>query len=290
MCGCAASSMRRVWRTTTTITSSPAAIPTTSRTYVNIEISGLPPKGSKSLTRLRGARKAYKEFFSNPQQPNMHLPGMSSDFYDPPIPVEVEGSLFFDMSHRGPGRRACTRTSRRSGKSTPSPGSCSSRRVSREDEKRTRKRAKRKRATSSRARPGLPKPESVVAEKTFVSPKGRMYRILTTTETDPYDPPVPGKNRNRDCFPSSAAAPCGWQPKEDQSMYTMIRSIPLSNLLRTQAPALFLSFVIAELFYKFHSFTLECLAFLGTWFVIDAAITAVGARFAPGALPTHGQQ
>jgi hypothetical protein len=29
------------------------------------------------------------------------------------------------------------------------------------------------------------------------------------------------------------------------------------------------SLFIAELFYKFHSFTLECLAFLATWYVAD---------------------
>jgi hypothetical protein len=46
-------------------------------------------------------------------------------------------------------------------------------------------------------------------------------------------------------------------------------------LLTAQAPALVLSFVLAELFYKFHSFTLECLAFLATWFVIDAVLTTV---------------
>jgi hypothetical protein len=58
-------------------------------------------------------------------------------------------------------------------------------------------------------------------------------------------------------------------------MYTLLRSIPMHTLLATQAPALLASFVIAELFYKFHSFTLECLAFLATWFVIDAALTAI---------------
>ena len=58
-------------------------------------------------------------------------------------------------------------------------------------------------------------------------------------------------------------------------MYTLLRSIPLRTLLATQAPALIASFVIAELFYKFHSFTLECLAFLATWFVIDAVITTI---------------
>ena len=58
-------------------------------------------------------------------------------------------------------------------------------------------------------------------------------------------------------------------------MYTLFRSFPMRTLLSTQAPALLGSFVIAELFYKFHSFTLECLAFLATWFVIDALVTGV---------------
>ena len=39
-------------------------------------------------------------------------------------------------------------------------------------------------------RPGLPKEDSVVEEKPFVSPKGRRYRILRTDETDPYDKPA----------------------------------------------------------------------------------------------------
>jgi hypothetical protein len=33
---------------------------------------------------------------------------------------------------------------------------------------------------------------------------------------------------------------------------------------------LLLAFVVAELFYKFHSFTLECAAFLSTWYVFEA--------------------
>jgi hypothetical protein len=56
-------------------------------------------------------------------------------------------------------------------------------------------------------------------------------------------------------------------------MYTLIRNIPLHQLLTLQAPAFLVSFVIAELFYKFHSFTLECLAFLATWFAIDAVVS-----------------
>jgi hypothetical protein len=37
--------------------------------------------------------------------------------------------------------------------------------------------------------PGLPDPKSVVSERVFISPKGRRYRILRTTDKDPYDPP-----------------------------------------------------------------------------------------------------
>ncbi len=55
-------------------------------------------------------------------------------------------------------------------------------------------------------------------------------------------------------------------------MYTLIRSVPLRQLLLQQVPSLAISLVIAELFYKFHSFTLECAAFLATWYVIDVAI------------------
>ncbi len=66
--------------------------------YMTMELSGLPPQDSEHFSRLEGAREAYKEFFGD------DLPGASYDFYDPPIPVEVEGSLFFDMSHRSGSR------------------------------------------------------------------------------------------------------------------------------------------------------------------------------------------
>lgn len=55
-------------------------------------------------------------------------------------------------------------------------------------------------------------------------------------------------------------------------MYTLTRLIPTRQLLLQQAPTLGMSLLIAELFYKFHSFTLECIAFLATWYVLDAAM------------------
>lgn len=62
------------------------------------------------------------------------------------------------------------------------------------------------------------------------------------------------------------------------AMYTLMRSVTLRQLLMEQAPALFSAFVIAELFYKFHSFTLECMAFLATWYITDFIIHFVGTR------------
>ncbi len=61
-------------------------------------------------------------------------------------------------------------------------------------------------------------------------------------------------------------------------MYTLIRSVRIPELLLQQAPPLGLSLVIAERFYKFHSFTLECLAFLGTWYALDAAVHLIWRR------------
>lgn len=61
--------------------------------YMTMELSGLPPASGASFAKLKAARDAYKAFFGN------DLPGMTYDFYDPPIPVKLEGSLFFDISH-----------------------------------------------------------------------------------------------------------------------------------------------------------------------------------------------
>ncbi len=55
-------------------------------------------------------------------------------------------------------------------------------------------------------------------------------------------------------------------------MYTLFRMLPAKRLAYEQVPALALAWVIAELFYKFHSFTLECAAFLATWSVVDVVI------------------
>ena len=63
-------------------------------------------------------------------------------------------------------------------------------------------------------------------------------------------------------------------------MFELIRSTSLRQLLARQAPALAGSLLIAELFYKFGSFTLECLGFLATWFVLDALFAAIARALA----------
>ena len=62
----------------------------------------------------------------------------------------------------------------------------------------------------------------------------------------------------------------------DRDMFELLRSSTLRQLLARQAPAFALSLIVAELFYKFGSFTLECLGFLATWFVLDAVFAQIG--------------
>ena len=65
--------------------------------YMTMELSGLPPAGALSLPQLKAARDAFKKFFK--AGAGGALPGLTYDFYQPPIPVQIDGSLFFDMSH-----------------------------------------------------------------------------------------------------------------------------------------------------------------------------------------------
>jgi hypothetical protein len=53
-------------------------------------------------------------------------------------------------------------------------------------------------------------------------------------------------------------------------MFNLLRGANARSLLKTEAPSLAASLLIAELFYKFHSFLLESLAFLATWYVVGA--------------------
>jgi len=68
----------------------------TEEIYMTMELSGLPPSNNPSFARLKAARDAFKKFYKDI---GANPPGMTYDFYQPPISVKVEGSLFFDMSH-----------------------------------------------------------------------------------------------------------------------------------------------------------------------------------------------
>ncbi len=62
-------------------------------------------------------------------------------------------------------------------------------------------------------------------------------------------------------------------------MYTLIRHTGLQRALRAEAVPLLLSFIVAEAFYKFHSFTLETGAFLLTWLAVSWAANAIESHF-----------
>jgi hypothetical protein len=56
-------------------------------------------------------------------------------------------------------------------------------------------------------------------------------------------------------------------------VYTLVRHLRRDQVLFAEAPAFVVSLFIAEWFYKFHSFSLECLAFLATWLVLSCLLS-----------------
>lgn len=138
----------------------PAMLP---EMYMTMEVSGLPGARSASFTRLKSARDAFVSFFG------AHVPQLAYDFYHPPIPVVIEGSLFFDITH-AVGQH-------------PGPPSLKSRMP-------TIWEVHPVTAISLGAHPpGLPAKESIRGVEKFVSPQNDEYLILKTTETDAYDTP-----------------------------------------------------------------------------------------------------
>lgn len=61
-------------------------------------------------------------------------------------------------------------------------------------------------------------------------------------------------------------------------MFHLLHSLPAKVVWSRELPAGLAAWVVAELFYKFHSFTLECAAFLGTWYVIGALFSLLAGR------------
>jgi hypothetical protein len=58
-------------------------------------------------------------------------------------------------------------------------------------------------------------------------------------------------------------------------VYTFLRLLPVKRLTYEQLPTLAIAWILAELFFKFHSFTLECAAFLATWLVLDVLVQEI---------------
>jgi hypothetical protein len=67
--------------------------PDASPLYMTAEVSGLPGNAAASFAQLKDVRDAFKNFFG------AQLPAQTYDFYDPPIPLALAGSLFWDASH-----------------------------------------------------------------------------------------------------------------------------------------------------------------------------------------------
>jgi hypothetical protein len=55
----------------------------------------------------------------------------------------------------------------------------------------------------------VPSPDTVVSETTFTSPKGRVYRIVRTAQTDEYDLPAGTAD--------AGAAEAGRDPEDEQA-------------------------------------------------------------------------
>jgi hypothetical protein len=58
--------------------------------YMTAIVSGLPDANSPYFAKLKSPREILKGFFSR------HLPSAGYTHYNPPIPLEIEGSLFFN--------------------------------------------------------------------------------------------------------------------------------------------------------------------------------------------------
>ena len=66
-------------------------------------------------------------------------------------------------------------------------------------------------------------------------------------------------------------------------MYSLMRTTPSRTLLTRQLPTFAASLVVAEMFYKFGSFSVEAIAFLGTWYLLDYGIQRLRAATSPPA-------
>jgi hypothetical protein len=65
--------------------------------FMMVRVSGLPAADSSSFAELEKARNQFKAFLGSR---GLKFPGLGYTKYDPPVPVQVTGSLFFNTAHR----------------------------------------------------------------------------------------------------------------------------------------------------------------------------------------------
>jgi hypothetical protein len=58
-------------------------------------------------------------------------------------------------------------------------------------------------------------------------------------------------------------------------MYTYFQTQGFKTFMLAEAPYFLVAFLIANAFYKFHSFGLELIGFMATWFVLSAVGNAL---------------
>ena len=72
-------------------------------------------------------------------------------------------------------------------------------------------------------------------------------------------------------------------------MHLMVKSHGVRQTLLQEAPFAVAAIAVAELFYKFHSFTLECVAFLATWYALSLIGHATWKRLSKSAVGEAGE-
>jgi hypothetical protein len=70
-------------------------------------------------------------------------------------------------------------------------------------------------------------------------------------------------------------------------MFSLLRVVSRREVVTRHLPVVGVSLVTAELFYHFGSFTIEALAFLGTWYVTDFIREVIGRLGRPRARHTY---
>jgi hypothetical protein len=73
-------------------------------------------------------------------------------------------------------------------------------------------------------------------------------------------------------------------------MYALLHDLRSPVATIREASTLAVAFIVAEVFYKFHSFSLECAAFLVTWTALSGLADLNGRLFKKHELATNEEQ